>query len=148
MTHRTFSGEFFAKRYNDLLIRVGIRKDFFGNILEDFPRYQARFAQDMKAMNTFALHQNLPPIVSMVLDHFPIVDGKGHEITRIAEKLMQEAGMDVISTEGYYKTYNGRVMRVSPWDAHPSAEAHTIFAEYFVRALKNHPVLEQYRKVQ
>ena len=99
-------------------------------------------------MNTFALQHNLPPIVSMVLDHFPIVNGKGHEITRIAEKLMQEVGMNVISTEGYYKMYNGRVMRVSPWDAHPNVEANTIFAEYFVRTLKNHPVLEQYREAQ
>jgi hypothetical protein len=58
---------------------------------------------------------------------------------------MREAGMNVISTEDYYQKYDGRVMIVSPWDSHPDEEANRIFAQYFTRALKQHPVLEKYR---
>ncbi len=54
--------------------------------------------------------------------------------------------MDVIPTEEYYKTYDGRAMQVSPWEGHPNEEANRIFAEYFIRALKKHPVLQQYKK--
>lgn len=146
MARQTLSGEFFEKSYDDLLMRFGIREDFFGNILANFQDYQTRFAQDVKAMNAFVLKNNHPPIIAMVLDQAPILNGRGHKVTRIAETLMQEAGMNVISTEDYYKKYDGRVMRVSPWEDHPNEEAHRIFAEYFVRALKQHPVLQQYKK--
>lgn len=146
MIQQTLSGEFFEKRYDDLLMRFGLRADFFSNILKNLHGYQIRFTRDVTAMNYFVISHRLPPVVAMVLDQAPVANGRGHKVARIAESIMTLVGMDVIIMEGYYTVYDGRVMKVSPWEGHPSAEAHKTFAEYLVRGLVNHPVLEQYRK--
>ncbi|MBD3309308.1 hypothetical protein GF339_23125 [candidate division KSB3 bacterium] len=146
MIQHTLSGEFFERSYDALLMRLGLRADFYSNILQDLYTYQIRFTRDMTVMNLFAVQNGLPPIVAMVLDQAPVFEGRGHQVSRLAERIMRIVGMTVIPTEEYYRTYNGRVMKVSPWEGHPNKEAHQIFADAFVRTLQHHPVLQQYKK--
>ena len=145
MVQRTLSGAFFEKSYDDVLMRLGLRADFYSNLLHNFYGYQLRFTRDVTAMNYFAMQHGFPPIVAMVLDQIPVLNGRGHKVTRVAESILKLVGMNVISTEEYYQKYTGRVMQVSRWEGHPNEEAHRIFAEYFVRTLKAHPVLQRYR---
>ena len=143
---RTLTGEFFNKAYDDALMRLGLRADFISNILAGMYHYQLRFTRDMTAMNFVAVSQGLPPIVSMVLDAYPVYNGRNQQVARLAETIMQLAQMDMISTEEYYKTYSGRRFAVSPWEGHPNEEAHRIFAEAFVRRLREHPALQPYKR--
>ncbi|MDY0093173.1 MAG: SGNH/GDSL hydrolase family protein [Candidatus Vecturithrix sp.] len=146
LIERTLSGQFFEQRYDELLMRVGLRADFYANILRDVYQYQIRFTRDVTAMNFFVVQHGLPPIVAMVLDQAPERNGRGQKVTRLAETILQLVGMDVIPTEEYYRKYDGQVMKVSSWEGHPGEEAHKIFAEYFAQALIKHPVLQPYKK--
>lgn len=143
LINRTLTGAFLTKRYNDLLLSLGVRVDFFANILENFQDYQTRFAHDVAAMNAFVTDQGRPPVVALVLNQFPATTGRGSEITAIAEQAMHAAGMTVIPSAAYYQTYNGRALVVSPWEGHPSAEANQIFADAFLQKLRQHPALQR-----
>lgn len=143
---QTLAGEFLNKAYDDLLMRVGLRADFISNILAGMYHYQLRFTRDVTAMNFAAVSQGFPPIVAMVLDAYPVYNGRNQQVARLAENILQLAQMDVISTEEYYKTYSGRRFAVSPWEGHPNEEAHRIFAEAFVRHLREHPALQPYKR--
>ncbi|GAK48806.1 hypothetical protein U14_00013 [Candidatus Moduliflexus flocculans] len=143
---RTFAGEFFNKAYDDALMRVGLRVDFISNILAGMYHYQLRFTRDVTEMNFFAVSQGFPPIVAMVLDAYPVYNGRNQQVARLAEKILELAHIDVISTEEYYKTYSGRRFAVSPWEGHPNEEAHRIFAEAFARRLREHPALQPYKR--
>jgi hypothetical protein len=108
--------------------------------------YQIRFTRDVTLMNYFALQHGLPPVLAMVLDQNPELDGRGFQVARLAEKIMVLAHMDVISTEAYYTEYDGQKMGVSRWDGHPNRGAHRIFAHHFIQALQQHSALQSYRK--
>jgi len=143
---RTLAGEFLNKAYDDLLMRVGLRADFISNVLAGMYHYQLRFTRDVTAMNFAAVSQGFPPIVAMVLDAYPVYNGRNQQVARLAENILSLAQMDVISTEEYYKTYSGRRFAVSPWEGHPNEEAHRLFADAFVRRLREHPALQPYKR--
>ena len=143
---RTLTGQFFEKAYDDALMRLGLRRDFISNILTGMPHYQLRFTRDMTAMNLVALAQGFPPVVAMVLDAYPVYNGRDHQVARLAETIMQLARINVISSEEYYRAYSGRRFAVSRWEGHPNEEAHRIFAEAFVRVLREHPALQRYKR--
>lgn len=143
---QTLFGQFLEKAYDDLLMRLGLRADFLSNILRGLHHYQLRFTRDVTIMDFFAENAGFPPIVAMTLDQFPEVNGRGQQVARIAETCLQLAGMDVIPTEEYYQTYNGKTFMVSEWEGHPNEEAHRLFAEAFVRRLRQHPALQPYKK--
>ncbi len=146
MIEQTAAGEFFERAYNDVLMRLGLRATFLSNILDGLYDYQLRFTRDVTAMNYFVLTNELPPITAMVLDQYPVYHGRSYQVARLAETSLQLAGMDVIATEEYYKTYDGRKLNVSPWEGHPNEEANRIFAEAFVRRLREHPALQPYKR--
>jgi hypothetical protein len=135
---RTLVGQFMTDRYNRLLMAMGIRDDFFADILKDFSGYQTRFAADLKQMNAFVLEQTGRPVLAMVLDQFPgAPDGRGRRIAMIAEQYARDAGMDVIGIEDYYREYAGYgdKLIVSHWEGHPNETANRIFAERFAHRL-------------
>ena len=43
--------------------------------------------------------------------------------------------MTVIPTQEFYRNYDKQQMVVSPWEGHPNAKAHEIFADFFVTHL-------------
>jgi len=145
LSERTSIGQLVSRAYNCLLMDIGLRNDFWTDILKDFKNYQTRFSKDVKTMNEFALSIGLPPIVAMVLNQYPDLNSKGYQIAMAAERHLTNAGMTVISTEKFYRNYDKQRMMVSPWEGHPSAKAHKIFADLFVADLLHRRDLEQYR---
>jgi lysophospholipase L1-like esterase len=143
---RTLMAEILEKAYDNLLLKTGLRRDFFDDILKDFDGYQARFGRDLRQMNTFVQQRGLPPVVAMVLNQYPHVDSRGHKIARVAEMRMREVGVTVAPTEEYYRKNDGREMNVSRWEGHPNEEAHRLFARYLLPYLNGQEALEKCRK--
>ncbi len=142
----TRCGRLLTKKYDDLLMNLGLRVDFFDDILQDFGNYQTRFARDVHQANEFVVAQGLPPVVTMVLHQFPAVGNKAWEIMLRAEEHLNRSGMTVISAEPYIKANVGKQWHVSPWEGHPNEAAHQAFAAEFERVVRTMPVLECYRK--
>jgi lysophospholipase L1-like esterase len=132
--------------YNQLLLRLGLRADFYDDILKDFRNYQERFMNDVQAMNSYVRSQGLPPVVAMVLDQFPALDSRGYQITRLAERLFGEAGMTVIDTAAYYRRYSGQNFSVSRWEGHPNEVVNGIWALMIQEHLRGRIELEPFAK--
>ncbi len=142
----TLTGKLFAQRYDALLMRWGLRVDFFTDILRDFDGYQTRFARDVKAMNAFVLQNGLPPIVSMVLDQYPSTKERRYKIVMAAEKHLQDAGIRLVPSD-YIRVNDGRLdWKVSPWEGHPNEKANRVFAQDFAKVLRSLPELQSYRR--
>lgn len=129
MWHRTRAWRWLAANYNNFLMRVGLRDDFYGDILRDWEGYQVRFGDDVRHMNNYALSQGLPPIVFMVVSQSPAINGRAWQIAQKAEELARQGGMNVISCNNYFEENDGVVMKVSEWEGHPNEKAHRIFAD-------------------
>jgi hypothetical protein len=145
LSERTSIGQLVSRVYNSLLMDIGLRNDFCADILKDFKNYQIRFSRDVKNMNDLALSMGLTPIVGMVLNQYPALNSQGYQIAMAAERHLTNAGMTVIPTEKFYRNYDKKRMMVSPWEGHPSAEAHKLFADCFVVHLQHRRDLERYR---
>jgi lysophospholipase L1-like esterase len=142
LEHGTRLGGFVAARYDRLLMRLGLRTDFFGDILRDVNHTRERFARDVAAMNRLVTAAGLPPLVAMVLDQYPESGGRGRRIGRIAEEALVAAGALLVPSEGYIRANDGRRdLMVSPWEGHPNEEAHRIFAAELQRAIE--PILRR-----
>jgi len=147
MIKQTRTGSYLDKAYNDFLIKTGGRADFFTDILRNFGDYQTRFAKDVSNMNAFTRQQGGMDVVGVVLDQYPDVTGKGYQIAKIAERAMNDAGMQLIHMGNYYRTYSGKVMAVSLWEGHPNADAHAIFAEIIYQAIKDADWLQPFKRM-
>lgn len=135
---KTRVGNLFADRYNRLLMSLGIRNDFYTDILRDIGNYQERFARDLHRLNTLVTKETGRPAVAMVLDQFPgEPDTTSDRITRLAERIAREAGMDVVPTDDYYRKYAGSGVQlyVNHWEGHPNEKAHRIFAGMIAKHL-------------
>ena len=147
-TQKTLLGAFLSDRYDALLRKWNLRKDFYDGILADMENHQARFANDVAAMNTFVESRGLPSIIGMVLHQQPQYEGRDYQLTRIAEEAMLRAGFTVVSIEDYYRRYNNRNFTVSQWEGHPNEEANQIFSTMLETRLRQYPELESYRAVR
>ena len=148
LSEKTHLGRLFSDAYNSGLMKFGLRNDFFKDILKNFKNYQTRFAQDVKDMNVFVLNRGLPPVVAMVLNQFPDLNSNGYQIAMVTEEHLKNAGMAIISTKEYYQRYDKQKMVVSPWEGHPNANAHKIFADFLVVHLQLRSDLERYKIAQ
>ena len=134
---KTRFGALLTDRYNKALMALGVRNDFYADILKDFGNYQERFGHDLLDLNQFVLQETGRPVVAMVLDQYPASD-RGYKLSRIAEKFARAAGMDVVPTESYYRKYRGSTQQlyVSQWEGHPNEFVNQIFAEMLAEHLK------------
>ena len=148
LSEKTYLGRMVSDGYNHILIKLGLRNDFYTDILKDFKNYQMRFARDVKDMNMFVLNRGLPPVVAMVLNQFPDLNSNGYQIALIAEEHLKNAGLAVISTKEYYHRYDKQKMVVSPWEGHPNAKANQIFADLFIAHLQHRSDLNRYKLAQ
>jgi lysophospholipase L1-like esterase len=146
LARRTIAGELIANGYNQLLVRLNLRKDFYSDILDGINGCQEKFDRDVRAMNHLAAGMGLPPIVAMVLNQHPRTSGPDWRLAKLAETYLRAAGMTVVPADQYYRQYNGADLRVSRWEGHPNAQAHRIFAEQFAAAIRPLPMLQAYRK--
>ncbi len=145
LLQKSLTGAFLARKYNDALIKLGIRESFISDILKDFNSHQKRFSKNAKEINNYILNLGLPPIIAMVLDQCPGCDTKQYNLTSTAEKYLSQAGMTVIPTKDYYAKYWGQSMIVSSWEKHPNEKAHRIFANYFFQKIKQLPEIQNYK---
>ncbi len=143
---RTRVAHFVDGAYDVVARALGLRANFFDDILRDFDGYQERFGRDVQAMNDFVQAQRLPPVVTMVFDQVPTVARTSYQVTQHAERLLTAAGMTVIETDDYYRRFEGRALRVSQWEGHPDEEAHAIFAGMFLDRIRSLVDLEPYRR--
>jgi lysophospholipase L1-like esterase len=144
-TGQTRLGAFLSDRYDALLRKWDLRQDFFDGIFADIEDYQARFTNDVAAMNATVRSHGLPPMIGMVLHQQPRYEGRGYQLTRAAEESMLHAGVNVVPTEDYFRRYNSRNLEVSEWEGHPNEVANQIFASMLENQLRNRPELEPYR---
>lgn len=143
LLEKTEIGPFLARKYDDILMRLGFRDDFYHDILRDFDGYRTRFARDVKAMNAAVRGDGLPPMVAMVLDQGP-ERGGGDELTAFAEGYLKEAGMEVVPAD-YRRTKGKQVWHVSAWEGHPNETANRVFSEAFLPAIEKTPALQKYQ---
>jgi hypothetical protein len=144
LEHGTRLGALAVDAYDRLLMRAGVRADFYTDILRDFGHYQQRFARDASALNALATARGLPPVVALVLNQFPAVEGPGWRIGQLAERLLRDAGLAVVPAD-YIPANAGRSFAVSRWEGHPNAEGQRLFAEAFAAAVRRDPRLAAYR---
>jgi lysophospholipase L1-like esterase len=143
---KTLTGKLVEKGYDVLLMRVGLRVDFFTDILRDFNGYQTRFARDVKAMNDLVRGYGLPPVVAMVLDQYPNTKEDRYEIVVAAEKHLRAAGIRVVASD-YIRLNDGRMdWHVSPWEGHPNERANKVFAQEIAKVLRGLPELQPFQR--
>ncbi|OGB95520.1 MAG: hypothetical protein A2Z31_05050 [candidate division NC10 bacterium RBG_16_65_8] len=142
----TLTGKLLERQYDVLLMRWGLRDDFYGDILRDFNSYQTRFAGDVRAMSDYVRTQGLPPLVAMVLSQYPNTQARGYQVILAAERHLRAAGMSLIPSD-YIPRNDGRMdWYVSRWEGHPNAKAHRAFAEEIAQFVMGLSVLEPYRR--
>ncbi len=143
---RTLTGKFVERQYHNVLMSLGLRATFTTDVLKNHGLYQNRFAKDLATMNGDVTRRGLPPVVAMALHQSPREGSDLNRIASIVEKLALEAGMTVVPSASYFGVHDGKSLRVSPWEGHPSAECHRIFAENLLAGIEKLPVLETYGK--
>lgn len=142
----TLTGRFLEKRYDALLMKMGLRVDFLTDILRDFDGYQTRFARDVKAMNAHVQERGLPPIFAMVLDQYPDTKDTWYKVVLAAERHLRDGGVRVIPSD-YIKRHDGtRDWRVSAWEGHPNEKANQVFAEEILKVIRDLPELRKFRR--
>ena len=114
---------------------LGVATDFYQDILRDFGACQARFREDVTAMNALVTSAGLPPMVALVLDNFPDPGGPGARIAAVADAACRDAGMRVVDRSDYDRRFAGLRMPVSRWECHPNEVAHAAWADLLRREL-------------
>ncbi len=146
LAEHTLTGKLVKEKYNDALIKVGLRENFIYDVLYNIEHTKVRFARDVKEMNDIVVRQGLPPVLTMVLNQFPQAEGSYADLTRTTEQILHDAGMKVISSDRYIRQYDGQNLSVNQWEKHPNEKAHKIFADYFVQFIHEMPQLKEYKK--
>lgn len=145
-TSRSRLARLIEDTYDQVLLRLGFRVDFYGDILNGFTGYQARFAQDVSRLNQMVRAQGLPPVVALTLDQAPRLGSRGYLIAQAAESHLKSAGMDVIDSAPYYSQFDGLSLRVSRWEGHPNEIANAIWAVMLGRHIRDLPELQAFRR--
>ena len=114
---------------------LGLMPDFHGQVFGGIKSYEKRFTNDLKRMNDFVRERSGRPVIALVLDQYPVKGGLGYRLTLVAEEAARRAGMDVIGTGDYYRTYHQHSLAVSTWEGHPDEWGHEVFARMFARRI-------------
>lgn len=144
LTSRLMVGMLVSVTYNQFLMSLGIRSDFYDDILENIDRRQERFAHDLHVMQACAEDAGLPPIIAMVLLQSKKPLARKARLAAIAESKAAEAGMTVIPSESYASQLGDRNY-VSQWERHPGEGAHAVFAQAFSEQILRTDFLDPYR---
>jgi lysophospholipase L1-like esterase len=132
--------------YGALLRSLGLRPDFYSELLADFDTRRRRFGRDVAALNAFVTERGLPPVIAMVLDQSPQLDGPGRQLALAAEEQLRAAGIDTVDSGAFYRRFNGRNFNVSRWEAHPNEAAHAIWASMLARKIRKLDALAPFRR--
>jgi lysophospholipase L1-like esterase len=146
LTRRTRVGQLLDERMSALKRSLGIDPSFYTELLADFDQRRERFGADVAAMNALVTGRGLPPIVAMVLDQAPRLDGPGRQLALAAEQELREAGIETVDSEAFYRRYDGRSFRVSRWEGHPNEQANAIWASELADVIRQDPEFARFRK--
>ena len=146
LTRRTRVSRLLDERSGALKRSLGLWHDFYSQILADFDAGRRRFGDDVAAMNAFVTGSSLPPMIAMILDQAPRVEGPGRQLAIAAEQQLQEAGIQIVESEDFYRRYDGQSFRVSRWEGHPNEAAHAIWASQLAEVIRQQPGLARFRK--
>ncbi len=144
LTRRTRVGRLVDERSAALKRSLGLEPDFYADLLADFEVRYRRFGEDVAAMNALVTGSGLPPMVAMVLDQGPRLDGPGRQLALAAERQLRAAGIETVDSEDFYRRYDGTNLAVSRWEGHPNEEAHAIWASELADRIRQHPDLERF----
>jgi len=128
LTRRTRLGPLVDERSDAAKRALGLQPDFYSDLLADFDARYRRFGADVAAMNALVTGSGLPPMIAMVLDQGPRLDGPGQKLALAAERQLRAAGIETVDSEGFYRRYDGTSFGVSRWESHPNEKAHAIWA--------------------
>jgi lysophospholipase L1-like esterase len=144
---RTRVGDLVRHGYGALVIRLGLRPDFYADMADSprWPALRARFASDVAELQQVVAEQGLPPVIALVLDQSPRTEGPGRDLAEAAEAALADAGIQVIPSRGFYERFDGSRLTVSRWERHPNEEAMLVYASLFRSALRDRPDLDPYR---
>jgi hypothetical protein len=95
-------------------------------------------------MNDLVTAVGLPPVIAMVLDQYPD-ESESDKVTAMAERYLQASGMQTIPAT-YRREKAGAVWNVSPWEGHPNAIAHALFAHALQPAIEQTSTLQKYHR--
>jgi lysophospholipase L1-like esterase len=146
LTRRTRVGRLVGERFGALALALGLQPNFYADLLTDFDERHQRFGDDVAAMNAFVTQSGLPPMVALVLDQRPRLEGPGRQLAVAAEGKLRAAGIETLDSEAFYRRYDGRSFRVSRWEGHPNEEANAIWASELVDVIRQQPDLARFRK--
>ena len=118
LTRRTRVGRLVDERSAALKRALGLEPDFYADLLADFDARYRRFGADVAAMNALVTGSGLPPIVAMVLDQGPRLNGPGRQLALAAESQLRAAGFEIVDSEDFYRRYDGTNFTVSRWEGH------------------------------
>jgi lysophospholipase L1-like esterase len=135
-SEKTKVGQLISVGYNQLLMQIGARRDFYRDILKRFDPTDDKFFRDVKAINQLSLQYSGNPVLVLVLNHAVGTNKPEHlsrKLSEIIEKQALSAGADVIPAKTFYDEYgDGHIpLRVSRWEGHPNENAHGIWAKMF-----------------
>jgi lysophospholipase L1-like esterase len=145
LLERTSLARLLADAYQELLLALDLRGDFYDDILAGGEEYQARFAHDVAAMNRLVQEARLPPMIGVVFHQFPGGDPRGWDLVQNAEQALEAARFDLISVMSWRERFKGRVFPISRWEGHPNELAHSLIAEHLYEGLLAHDRLREYR---
>lgn len=144
---RTYVGRLLTCLYDETLRSTLFRDNFVSSALREFDTRLARFRGDLEGLNRSCVEATGQPVLAMPLNERPgPFDGARSRLARVAQRAAQDAQMDVISPEPFRKRNFSRVdeLRISRWEAHPSALAHRLWAEEFAHAVESHPAFRRF----
>ena len=144
LTRRSRVARLLDERSDALKRSLSLQPDFYADLLADFDARYRRFGDDVAAMNALVTGSGLPPMIAMVLDQSPRLDGPGRQLAIAAERQLRAAGIDVVESGDFYRRYDGRSFPVSRWEGHPNEEAHAIWAHDLAQRIRQHPDLERF----
>jgi hypothetical protein len=98
------------------------------------------------ALNSFVTERRLPPVIAMVLDQSPRLDGPGRKLAVAAEEQLRAAGIDTVDSGAFYRRFNLRNFGVSRWEGHPNEAAHAIWASILAQKIRKLDVLAPFRR--
>ncbi len=131
LTGNTATFAFLSRKYDGLLRRFHLRRDFFDDILislEQNTSLKRDFQDDCAGMVQAVAARGKPRIVALVVNQFP-KDRRGRLLADKSQVLMRQSGMDVLDDKPYFRGREEEQFFVSPWEGHPNASCQRIFAQ-------------------
>lgn len=147
IAERTRLGGVVARGFDQLLLRAGLRNDFYDDVLARIDVRLPRFERDVRRLVAACEAAGAGRLVVLVLDQYPS-QAKATSLVRRAEEAAAAAGADVIPTAAWRREHAAKAplgYAVSPWEGHPNAACQAMFAALIAERLAADPRLARPR---